>query len=214
MEDDGAMQPRIPFPAGKAGSEFTQGVADHIQRLVEANMACFIPPENVLRYRHGEAWSIRRADASTDVGQFSKVDVVRSVHHEDFVNNDLGKLLEIFQEYIREFTQKNEEMVVETTSAAAESVGNEVSASGSGAWAEAFLESLEKIKLSADRHGNVNMPQILVSPETGEEMRAELESQGPAYERRVDAVLREKAEEARSEELARLSNYEGISAPE
>lgn len=211
-EDDGARQPRVPFPAGKAGAEFTQAVMDRIQRLVEANMARFIPPENVLRHRHGEGWSIGRADASTDVGRFKKVDVVRSVHDEDFVNNELGKLLEIFQEYIQEFTQKNEKMVLETTAAAAKSVGNEVS--GSGSWAEAFLQSLGKIKLSADKYGNVNMPQIVVNPETGEEMRADLESQGPAYERRVEAVLREKVEEARREELARLSNYEGIGAPE
>lgn len=213
MQEDRATRPRVPYPAGGAGTEFTQGVADRIQRLVEANMARLIPPENVLRYRHGEAWSIGRADASTDVGRFKTVDVVRSVRHEDFVNNNLGKLLEIFHDYIRGFTQKNEEMVVETTAAAAESAGNEVSVSGAGSWAEAFLESLEKIKLSADRHGNVNMPQILVSPETGEEMRAELERQGPAYERRVEAVLREKVEEARREELARLSNYEGIGSP-
>ncbi len=177
-------------------------------------MARLIPPENVLRFRHGEACNIRRADATADVGRFQTVDVEQSVRHEDFVNNNLGKLLEIFRDYIRGFTQKNEEMVVETTAAAAESTGNEVSVSEAGSWAEAFLESLEKIKLSADRHGNVNMPQILVSPETGEEMRAELESQGPAYERRVEAVLREKVEEARREELARLSNYEGIGAPE
>lgn len=209
-ETDGARQTRVPFPVGKAGAEFTQAVMDRIQRLVEANMARFIPPENVLRYRHGKAWSIGRADASTDVGWFKTVDLVRSVHHEEFVNNDLGKLLEIFQEYIQGFTQKNEEMVVEATAAAAESAGNEVS----GSWSEVFLESLEKIKLSADRHGNVNMPQILVHPETGEEMRAELESQGPAYERRVETILHEKAEEARREELARLSNYEGISMPE
>lgn len=174
-------------------------------------MARFIPPENVLRYRHGEGWSIGRADASTDIGRFKKMHAVQAVHDEDFVNNDLGKLLEIFQEYIRELTQQNEKMVVETTAAAAESAGNEVS--GSGSWAEAFLESLEKIKLSADRHGNVSMPQIVVHPETGEEMRAELESQGPAYERRVETVLREKVEEARREELARLLNYEGITTP-
>ena len=212
MRGDEPTQRRVPYPAGKAGADFTQGVTDHIQRLVEANMARFIPPENVLRYRHGEGWSIGRADTSTDVGRFKTMDVVRSVHHEDFLNNNLGKLLEIFQEYTQELSLKNEKMVVETTAAAAESAGNEIS--GAESWAEAFLESLKKIKLSADRHGNVNMPQILVHPETGEEMRAELESQGPAYERRVEAVLREKAEEARREELARLLNYEGIGAPE
>lgn len=86
----------------------------------------------MLRYRHGEAWSIGRADAPTDAGRFKTVDVVRSVRYEDFVNNDLGKLLDIFQDYIRGFTQKNEEIVVETTAAAAESAGNEVSVSGAG----------------------------------------------------------------------------------
>jgi hypothetical protein len=47
-------KPRVPYPAGRAGEKFTQAVADHVQRLVEENMARFIPPENVLRYRHGE----------------------------------------------------------------------------------------------------------------------------------------------------------------
>ena len=62
MEDSYEVRkPRVPYPAGKAGENFTQAVADRVQRLVEANMARFIPPENVLRYRYGEEWSIRRA---------------------------------------------------------------------------------------------------------------------------------------------------------
>lgn len=156
-------------------------------------MARFIPPENVLRYRHGEGWSIRQADTSADAGRFKTVEVLQSVHHEDFVNNDLGKLLEVVQGMIGEFNEKNEELMVETTMAAAESAGNEVSVSDVGSWPEAFLASLEKIKLTADRHGNVHMPQILVHPETGEKMRAELESQGPDYQEKVEALLRQKA---------------------
>lgn len=175
-------------------------------------MARFIPPENVLRYRHGEGWSIRQADTSADAGRFKTVEVLQSVHHEDFVNNDLGKLLEVVQGMIGEFNEKNEELMVETTMAAAESAGNEVSVSDVGSWPEAFLASLEKIKLTADRHGNVHMPQILVHPETGEKMRAELESQGPDYQEKVEALLRQKAAEAREKERARLSNYEGFDA--
>ena|SRR5215216_3120011 len=176
-------------------------------------MARFIPPENVLRFRHGKGWSIRRADASADVGGFKTIQIPGSIDHQSLVDNDLAMLLESVLGFVEDFNRQNEELMVETTMAAAQSSGNEVSAPESGSWPEAFLASLEKIKLSVDQHGEVSMPQIIVHPETADEMRAELESQGPDYQRKVNALLSQKVEEARREELVRLSNYEGFDAP-
>lgn len=213
MGDDEAVQLRVPHPAGRAGKEFTQGVAEHVQRIVEANMVRFVPPENVLRFRHGDKWSIGRADRSTDDGKFESVEVLQSVRHEDFVANDLAKLLEIVEGFTGGLIEGNEKLVVEKTMAAAESVGNEVSASEAGSWPEAFLASLEMIKLTADKHGNVKKPQIVTHPDTAQEMVAELESQGPEFQSRVEAVLNRKVEEARREWNDRLSNYKDFGGP-
>jgi len=73
----------------------------------------------------------------------------------------------------------------------------EVSVPEAGCWPEAFLASLKKIELTADRHGNVNVPRLLLPAETGEKVRAELESYGPAYQDKGETLLRQKANEAR-----------------
>ena len=60
----------------------------------------------------------------------------------------------------------------------------------------------------------MNMPRLLLPAETGEKMRAQLESQGPPYQDQVETSRRQKTNEARREELVRLSNYEGVGAPQ
>ena len=138
MQEEDTKRTEIPYPVQGAGEEFTQSIADHVQVSVEANMARFMPPENVLRYRHGEGWNIRRADASADVGKCEAVQVVQSTSYEDLANNDLGKMLQDVQGLVKGFSNKSEELMVETIRAAAESVGNEVSLSETGSWPEAF----------------------------------------------------------------------------
>jgi hypothetical protein len=198
----------IPFPASEASEAFTRSLAEMAQAIVDQNRARFVSPENVLRFRHGEGWNIRRADASEDVGSFKKIEVLKLIGRDRIVSNDLDALLAFVRETAKEFSEHDERLMIETVSQAAEQSGNEVSETGSPA--RSFLEALKSLTFSADKEGNVSLPQLVISPEGEKMLRADAEGQGPAYDLEVKAVQLEKAAEAVREELNRLSHYEGF----
>ena len=201
---------KIPFPASEASEGFTRSLEELTQALVDQNRARFIPPENILRFRHGEGWNIRRADASEDVGSFKEIEVLQSIGKDRIISNDLTALLEFVRATVKELSERNERLIIETIAQAAEQSGNEVPASEVGSPAESYLEALKRIKFSADREGNVNMPQLMLPPEDEKKLQEDPRGQGPAFDLEVEAVKLEKGAEAVREELNRLSRYEGF----
>jgi hypothetical protein len=201
---------KIPFPAGEDSEEFTRSLAESTQAIVDQNRARFIPPENILRFRHGEGWNIRRADSSEDVGSFKEIEVLQSIGKNRIMSNDLSALLEFVRAMVKELSERDERLMIETITRAAEQSGNEVSAPEVGSPAESFLEALKSIKFSADKEGNVSLPQLILTPEIERKMREDPRGQGPAFDLEVKAVQLEKSAEAVREELNRLSSYEGF----
>lgn len=201
---------KIPFPADEASEGFTRSLAESTQALVDQNRARFIPPENILRFRHGEGWNIRRADASEDIGSFKDIEVLQSIGKDRILSNDLNALLEFVQAMVKDFSERDERLMIETIARAAEQSGNEVSAPEVGSPAESFLEALKRIKLSADKEGNVSTPQLILTPEIEKKMREDPRGQGLAFDLEVKAITLEKEAEAVREELHRLSRYEGF----
>jgi hypothetical protein len=201
---------KIPFPASEASEGFTRSLAESTQALVDQNRARFIPPENILGFRHGEGWNIRRADASEDVGSFKVIEVLQSIGKDRILSNDLNALLEFVQAMVKELSERDERLIIENIARAAEQSDSEVSAPEAGSPAESFLEALKRVKFSADKEGNVSKPQLILSPETEKKMREDPRGQGPAFDLEVKAVTLEKEAEAVREELHRLSRYEGF----
>jgi hypothetical protein len=70
--------------------EFARALQDEVDRRMEA----FISPQNMLRFRHGDRWSITRIDASEDAGAFHELQTLVPMDKNDVVNNSLGKLVE------------------------------------------------------------------------------------------------------------------------
>jgi hypothetical protein len=93
-EERSTVDRKIPFPASEASEAFTRSLAETTQSAVDENRARFIPPENVLHFRHGEGWNIRRADASEDVGSFKEIEVLQTTCKDRILSNDLDALLE------------------------------------------------------------------------------------------------------------------------
>ena len=55
------------FPASEASEAFTRSLAEMVQAIMDQNRARFVPPENVLRFRHGESWNIKTLDTYSHV---------------------------------------------------------------------------------------------------------------------------------------------------
>jgi hypothetical protein len=95
-----------------------------------------------------------------------------------------------------------------TVSAAADGTGNVVSTKAAGSPALAFLEMLRKIEFGVNPKGEVTLPDLHLSPEMGQKMFDDLNSQGPEFRNEVERIKREKALDALQREQARLAKFQ------
>ncbi len=168
----------------------------------------------MLRFRHGHMWSIRRADASEDAGEFRRLQTLLPMHHEDIVRNNIGKLAEAMHAQAEELAQQNVALILEKTDEAVESTGNKVSFKEAGSFAEGYLETMRKSMFFADEEGTVTPPSIYAGEKDGAEIERRRAEQGPLFKLREQEIMHEKAAEALKRERERLSRYEGFDETE
>jgi hypothetical protein len=84
----------VPFSARRLSADLMREFARALQNEVDRRMEAFISPQKMLRFRHGDRWSITRIDASEDAGAFHELQTLVPMDKNDVVNNSLSKLVE------------------------------------------------------------------------------------------------------------------------
>lgn len=214
MEDDMTARRSLPWPAHTMSSGLMREFGRALQELVEARLAIFMRPENMLRFKHGHMWSIRRVDASEDAGEVRSLQSLLPMSHEDIVVNDLNKLTEAMRSQAEALAQQSVDLIRERVEEAVEQTGNQVSFGDAGSFTEGYLRTLRMSTFSSDQHGQVTPPSLYAGEELGAEIERRLAQQGPAFRLRVQEISHEKAAEAVREERERLSRYEGFDEAE
>jgi hypothetical protein len=143
----------------------------------------YISPTNTLRLHHGHSWR-NPANVEANQGEMTLHTAELKTSLADIVANDLGLLQRAFDEISQTLQRQFAGMVYSSLSQACDASGNTVDARQEGSLPSAFLAMLEKIELSADKHGKVPMPQVHAPPEVAERMVAALEA-SPRYIRRL-----------------------------
>jgi hypothetical protein len=209
-EREETKQPKPPWPADTMWSGLMRELGRVLQEEIERRLAVFISPQNWLRFRHGDRWNIRRADASEDTGEFQTLQTLLPMSHEDVVRNDLDTLAETMATQANLLAQQNAGLILKRADEAVEDTGNEVSFEEAGSFAEGYLEMLRKSMFSADSEGRVSPPNMLVSEESGPEIEHRRAEQGAAFKLHEQEIMHQKAAEALRRERERLSKYEGF----
>lgn len=210
MEDDATARRSLPWPAHTMSSGLMLELGRVLQEQVEGRLAIFIRPENMLRFKHGHRWSIRRVDASEDTGDFKELQSLLPMSHEHVVGNNLGELVEAMYEQSEALAQQSVSLILERAEEAVEQTGNTVSFGDAGSFANGYLETLRRSKFFSDQQGQVTPPTLYTGEDLGAEIERRVAEQGPAFRLRVEEIMHEKAAEAVKEERERLSRYEGF----
>lgn len=201
----------LPWPAEAMSAGLMRELGRALQEVVEARLAIFISPQNWLRLRHGDRWSMRRADASEDADQFRTLQTLLPMDKDDILQNDLGKLAAAMNEQAENLAQQNVDLILEKVDEAVKHTGNEISIDETRPFAEWYLDMLQRSTFYSDSEGEVTPPPIL----TGDlQFKAEVErrfaEQGQKFKLRVKEMMLSKAAEAVERERQRLSRYEGF----
>ena len=203
-DNDGPAAVFFEFPC--EDDAFVASLTSAIRSIQRKFVREHISEENMQRFRHGTAWTYR-ANSDAGSGNLQTLSSGWEVKFEDIITGDLSliekSLLGVSEDMQRQFMQ----MMYATISDACDRVGNVVDGKQTGSIAASFVEMLRKIELTVSRDGQVHMPQIHVSPETGEKMLAELKAQPPEFEEEVERIKAEKIALAHQRERERRARY-------
>jgi hypothetical protein len=198
------------WPAERMSKDLMQQFSMMLQDEIESRLTQFIPPENQLRFRHGDRWHIHRADASEDAGMFKHLQSRHLVSDDDVVRNDLTKMAITIEEQATALTQQSVDLLLEKIDEAVTATGNVVPFAGSSSFASDYLEVLSRSRASVNNQGEVSPPNLYANQEMGAEIERRVAEQGRGFKLQVQEIMATKAAEAAKEERQRLSKYEGF----
>lgn len=194
------------FAKQSAVAAFDQTLAKYLSDVLRGLMSQFMSPENTQRLRHGGDWRHPGLPEAISGGLQKHTSEV-TIKYQDVVNHDLGAIDRHVQKIAEDMSLQFQKMMYATVSAACDQSGNVVDAKAAGGPLEGFAAMLEKIQFSADKHGNVTLPQIHIGSEMFEKLR-EAEKTAPSeLLQRIHDTKERKSAEAIQEEARRKARF-------
>lgn len=190
----------------KESEEFIQAFSENLAETHKANTEIYISKSNTHRLRHGRHWNTTPHTSGED-STFQTISSEFKLKLTDVANNNIRLLRAALSETAKEMHKAFAENIYKVVGAAAESVGNSVSAKDHASLTDVIYAAMEKIEFTADRFGNVTPPTMHVSPETGR-MLQEIQSKAdPEATARFEALVAAKTQAAINSELARKAKF-------
>lgn len=166
----------------------------------------FINGKNVLYFNHGADWVHSASKTEPDISMH-RISAEWTIPFERIAENDLNliaqTILPINEEMERQFAHN----MYGAISAAAEKVGNVVSAKEAGSLSQSMLEMFRKIEFGVDRDGNVSMPQIHVSPDMHKRIVDEMQNVPVELTAEIERIKGEKIRLALDREALRKAKF-------
>jgi hypothetical protein len=194
------------FSDDKGNAAFNAAFSRRLVELQKTIVSQYLNPENTFRLRHGSDWR-HPGTPEAITGGIQEHSAYAETPFQELIDNDLGQIDRTAAKLAEAMHKNFATMMYSTLSAACEQTGNTVDARAEGSLADAFFATIEKIEFVADRYGNVNLPEIHTSPETGKKMAAAMEAISPEFEERFEQLKARKIKEALEREAARKAKF-------
>lgn len=198
---------RANYFSDEMGSEvFHQSFIKLLDQKQKELFSKYLRSENTLRFKHGGQWA---HPAAPDVlpGDMKAHFAETEVPFDKLVNHDLSLIDQVLGQLTESLGRQFTQLMYSTVSAAAEAVGNTVSAKAAGSPREAFAQMLEKVQFSADKRGKVTPPEIHLAPETAQAVKASVAEAPPEFHQRIETIQARKTAEAVEREVQRKARF-------
>ena len=203
----GPARRRVNYFSDEVGEEeFHRSFVKLLAQMQKETFSKYLSPENTHRLKHGGQWA-HPADPEALPGDMKVHHSQTAVSFDKILNHDLTVVDQALGQLAEGMESQFTQMMYSTVSAAAEKVGNTVDAKAAGSPLEAFAQMLEKVQFSADKFGNVNLPEIHVAPETSQILQRSSAAAPPEFHQRVEAIKARKIKEALEREAKRKVRF-------
>ncbi|MES2188755.1 MAG: hypothetical protein V4454_01430 [Pseudomonadota bacterium] len=206
MPSDDSKSTRDYFSSGASLKEFNRSFAEHLAKIQKETVSRFVNPRNTHRLRHGGQWSHPGASQVEDAS-IRQHSAFAETPFKDIVGHDLTIIARNIQALVSQLERQFAEMVYSTVSAAADRVGNVVDTKAEGSVENALIAMMEKIEFSADKNGNVSMPEMHVGPEAFNRIRPLMTQDNPAFNEKFGKIKERKIAEAIAKEQDRKKKF-------
>lgn len=185
---------------------FEQSYISLLANIQKKLVSKYLPSENMQRIRHGGGWSHPGAPQSYQSGIQQHSSAV-SISFEDIVKNDLSAIDRFLLKFTEDMERQFLQTMYSTISAACEQSGNVVDAKAEASLAEAYAKMLEKVEFSADKEGNVRLPEVHMGSEQFTIFTKAIEAESPEYHQRIEEIIARKTAEALNREAGRKARF-------
>ena len=201
------MKKRANYFSDETGEEeFHQSFVKLLMQMQKETISRYLRPENTHRFKHGGQWAHPAAPEAL-VGDIKEHSSETAIPFEKVVNHDLAVIDQVVGELAEDMERQFAQMMYSTVSAAAEKAGNTVDAKSASSPREAFAQMLEKVQFSADKFGNVTLPEVHLAPESAQKLEKSFAEAPPEFHQHIEEIKARKTTEALEREVQRKLRF-------
>jgi len=181
---------------------FHQLLVSAQQKVVDKHL----PPQNVQKIRHGGDWRHPGLPDALE-GGLQQHSTTIEIRFEEIVSHDLGAIERVVEQFSSDVERQFLSMMYATVEAACDKTGNTIDAAATGSTSEAFAQMLEKIEFSADKEGNVKLPEFFAGQKALARLGEALGKEAPSFHQRIEEITARKIAEAQVREKERKAKF-------
>ncbi|MGA2242589.1 MAG: hypothetical protein ABSH11_11235 [Verrucomicrobiota bacterium] len=202
---------KLPFAAEKDAAELQREHVILLIKVFDARRTQHIPAENLLVFCHGRSWNFQQQGNTgykPHEGQMELKSSTITIALDRILANDISIVFEFIRDISMAFEQHLVGDLFNEMQTVAKETGNTISIPKEGITGEAFLEMIRRTQVLVGNDGKVSRPSLFLAPGMIEKLQHDLESLGPEFKVKVDALWAEKEKEALEMEAERLAKYD------
>lgn len=199
---------KIPFISKSLESAVSVAFSNEISGQIRTKQEALLDPNNSSEFQHGKQWASPANDVGDQSGVLEPHSFEMSVHMKEVVAGNPAVIFNNVDKVASGMHNSIERMMFSKLAESAEISGNVVNAGEHGSFPEAFAQMLEKIEMSIDEDGNLQLPTIAVGPEQGEKLMKTLQAAGPEFDKRIDEIKERKRIQALERERLRVERFD------
>lgn len=201
-----------PFILQNISKEIFESMNVVIKRIIDSDINNYVCIDNAQMYYHGKGWINTHGFKDGEETQLKEITGYAEISYEEIVWFNTTALNEFITSIANSLSGQAIKDIFRVVNEACVESGNIVVDEKDKDFKDKFIELLEKVELSVDEHGNINMPSIYVGEGLHEEIRHEMENPDEEYTAKVEEIKRIKTVQAKQKERDRLLKYKGVVA--
>lgn len=200
-------EPRTPFVSRRLEQSVAESFMSEIDELMRKK-APYLETNNAIEFQHGQRWASPANNLGDKFGEIEQHIVESSLALEDVVKGDPKIIFRHINKVAQATVSSFDKMFFSKCNEVTAQTGNVVNAADYSSPLEAYAAVLEKMEMSVDENGDLNLPTFILAPDQHKALLKEMREALPEMRERIEKIKAKKLAEATQKEAERRNRFE------